>query len=618
MGFKGQTELILIVGIIVVVAVVIALTFSTGLIEPSNLGPDERNTKESVESFIRTGAYDTIGEMGLHGGYLDGAAESVTFLGQEVPYWQESGQLSVPDITANLAQGVETYISENKDVFAESMDKDVTIGEPQVTATVLPSQVKLTVYMPVTVGDSSLPQPFIVNIPTKLGDIYEFSQSFVTENNQQRFFEYFTLSSIILSPFDDGVQEVPTMIYLTQCGEFVSKNWWEIQPDMLDVIERTLANTYMPSKAPIDFRTTTGQPKYSLTSFNGKGYEDIDVSFYLPDDFELERSNFDFTPEPLMAFAKPVPLTTVCHSEPIYVNYYLRFPVIVRIEDPLTQDSFQYAVEVYIKDNQPGSWGDVSGYQTTAEAEICGSPACPMYLEVLDISGRPVSGAGVTFMGCSIGRTDSQGRLSASAPCGIGPLKIYESGFDVYDVVHSSTEIEDMEVVMTGMPVVNLQFFEVVIDNVSATGEYWIKKGAVSPIDNMIRDGAVRLSILEGGTADYHEMMYADNTGQMIDVPSGRHTFSGVLYEGLGDPSMSLGGAFSTDFTLTDEMDGKSLYVYLPYYPEMTTGGGVDAARSVALLSNILRECGFGPITEEQVADDAMCTITYEEALTVE
>ena len=325
---KGQVELIAIVGILVVVAVVVALVYQTGMLSPVSLGPDARVVKDSVESFIRAGAYDTIKNIGINGGYSDVQVNSVEFLGKDVPYWQYGGSITIPDLNANILEGIEKYISDNKAALQDSMsDKDVTLGNPQVSVNVLSSKVELTVYMPTQVGDTSIPQPYVISIPSKLGDIYEFAQGFVNTNNQQRYFEYFTLSSMAMSPFDNGVQRIPLVVFLTSCGDFVFKTWWDVQPDMMDTIEKTLANTFMPGKAPKNMMTKSTHPKYSIVPINGKTYSDIDVGFYLPDGFDVTRANFDMSPDTITAFAKPIPMAGVCYSEPIYVDYYLRYPV---------------------------------------------------------------------------------------------------------------------------------------------------------------------------------------------------------------------------------------------------------------------------------------------------
>lgn len=616
--FKGQTEFIIILGLIVVVAVVVVLVYQTGIIDDGPLPTDARTAKDSVENFIRAGAYDTIKMVGIQGGYMAPTASTVKFLGNDVPYWQQDDQLAIPNMETNIVNGIKQYITDNKAALENSMSaQSVTLGEPEVSATILPSKVDLVVYMPTTVGGTSIPQPYTISIPTKLGDIYDFSRNFVAANNEKRYFETYTMSSIVLSPFNDGVQQVPTIVFLTQCGEFVFKNWWDIQPEMKDVIEKTLANTYMPGKAPTGFRGSSSQPKYLLTPLNGKDYSDIDVTFYLPDDFEFTRSNFGFSPEPINEWAKPIPMTGICQSDPVYVNYYVRYPLVVRVEDPLTSNAFQFAVDVAIKDNEPAAMASVSGYDITEQTQLCQNPSCVMSLVVKDSSGAPVPHASVTFMNCPVGRTDASGMLDASLPCGIGVLNAYKQGFDVYDRMYSSDELASADITLTKTPVVNMHLYEVVLDNVSSINEYWIKTGAIRPIDNSLRDGAIDLTVYDPLTYESRSFLYNNNAGTLAGVPAGSHAFSAVLYQSLGTTAMPVNGLLATDFTIREDMDGKDLYMYIPYYPELDTSGGVETTLSAALLTNIMKKCGIGPISETEVSEDITCTITHEEALTI-
>jgi hypothetical protein len=614
---KGQVEFLIILGIVVVVAVVVVLslqmpgpgptTFATGTIE------------DSILSFVRAGAYDTIKTMGLHGGYNEPTITSVTFLGQGVPYWQKDGIILAPDIAGNLADGLEAYINANKDALASSFDKPVTIGSPQVTVNVLASKVDLTVNMPTTVDGRAIQQPYVISLPSKIGDINEFASGFVAANNQNRFFEVFTLSSMVISPFDEGIQETPVLISLSECGDFLFKSWWDIQPGMTNVIKRTLANTYMPGKGPRNVGETTSSPKYLLTPINSKNYADLDVEFYLPDDFELTRMNFDFSPEPINTYARPIPMTGICQSDTLNVQYYVKYPVIVRVEDSLTGNAFQFAIDVAIKDNAPAEWSGLSAYQLSEQAELCQNTFCSMKLVIEDSAGQPIPYASATFFDCPAGRADENGMLEADIPCGIGKLSLYKRGYDVYEEIRSSDNLEDATETMTKTPVVNLHFYEVVIDDLSSISEYWVKDGAINPIDNHIRDSGLWMTVYEPATHQNHEFAFKESSGRLVGVPAGQQAFSAILYENFGQPSMSVGGVLAADFTLTEAMDGQDLYVYIPYYPNVDlSASDEDVAIEAAKLANVLRRCGIGPITTTKVADDTSCTVSYSDALTVQ
>lgn len=627
MGKKGQIELIAIIGIIVVVVIVAVLAVQTNLLGQPALTGETRLVKDSVENFIRAGAYEQIKTMGLQGGYLTVGASSVKFLGRDVPYWQKNGVVSVPDLSINLVQGIESYLRANKAALETSLaGKSVTIGEPQVSASVLANKIDFIVSMPTRVGDASLPQPYVVSVPTKLGEIYEFSKSFVTVNNEKRFFEYFTLSSIMMTPLDNGVQTVPTMIFLLQCGDYVFKTWWDIQPEALNVVESTLANTYMPGKAPKDTMKTSGSPKYTLTPLNGKRYEDIDASFFLPDDFEFTRMDFDFDPNPIDITAEPVPMTGVCHSEPVNVNYYMQYPVVVRINDPLTNNAFQFAFDVAIKDNAPAEWlsggAGVSGYGTTERELMCMNPACTMKLAVKDSKGSPVPYASATFMNCPVGTADGNGVLQADVPCGIGNLEVYKQRFDVYSELKSSDGLADIQVTMTKAPVINLRLYEVTIDDtgcgdgIGQTCEYLVKPGAIRLIDNELRNGAAQVTVYSPAKAKAYDFYYATSGGRMAGVPAGVNHLSAVLYN-TGATIPVVTGLMAANLTITEDMDGKTLNVYIPYFPTISASADIETAKSAVILGNILRLCGIGPVSESEASIDKTCVLSYDQAMIV-
>jgi len=304
-------------------------------------------------------------------------------------------------------------------------------------------------------------------------------------------------------------------------------------------------------------------------------------------------------------------------SEPLYVNYFVRYPNIVRIEDPLTQNTFQFAIDVYIKDNEPGVWSDgAAGYASTDQTQLCNNPMCSMKIEVKDSSGNPIPYASATFMGCPVGRGEADGVIESSIPCGIGNLQVYRQGYDITEQMFSSDLLlADHSVTMLRTPVVNLHFYEVVIDTVEATSEYWIKQGAIRPIDNNLRDGTLHLTILEQGTSDSHQFMFDESVGSLIGVSAGSHIFSASLFNNFGTESVSVIGMMATQFTVREDMDGKDLHVYVPYYPELNSmTDNTELGVKVATLSQLFEKCGIGPISETMINDDFTCSLSFAEA----
>ena len=108
------------------------------------------------------------------------------------------------------------------------------------------------------------------------------------------------------------------------------------------------------------------------------------------------------------------------------------------------------------------------------------------------------------------------------------------------------------------------------------------------------------------------EFLYRSNVGKIVGVKAGTHAMSAVLYDSFTGTSSSVGGMLSAELPIGEYTE--NLYVYIPYYPEINTEGGVETARSSAILSNVLSECGIGPVSTTPVPEDTTCTITYADA----
>lgn len=616
---KGQVEFIIVIALLAVIVVVVY--FATSALTPPSV-PETDLIKDSIRNIIRTAAHETMRNMSKYGGYNSNPpVMSVEFLGERVPYWQYNGQIDYPDIPGNFVYGIKNYLESNLESIASSFDKEVTLAEPQVSANILMDRIDLSVYMPTTVriGDENyaIQQPYTISIPTRFGEVTQFSRSFVSYEAVNRPLEIFTISSILLSPMDGDIQSLPVIIFLTRCGEFVHLNWWDLQPDMDYAIKTTLAHIYMPGKSPLGILRETSHLKYMLPPVDGNDYSQINVSFHLPDDFELTHSNFQFegTSNNLVSLrSEVIPMVGLCQSDAVIVEYFVTYPAIVRVKDPLTQNVFQFAVDVYIQDNKPGSWSDpYFGYIPDIQYEICQNPQCPARITIQDGSGSLVSHASITFMGCALGRTGDSGVFEGNVPCGLGPLVVEKEQYGIFDEMRASNELEEATVTLLKTPSMYLKFYEVIVQNLTTSETYRIRQDGIAPIRSPPRINTMAYLIFYNNEGERLEVL-SDRASQTVGyITPDLYAVSGSLME--ADFSKNY-GAFVTTFTVTEGLDAKDVYVYIPYTLEFKSIVD-DTERSLAsdTLTRVLEKCGLGPITTEPVDLDTFsgCTVGWDE-----
>ncbi len=602
---KGQVEFTVILGIIIIAVIAIFYAFSSGLIGPSVIPPAVEKqmgvVKSTVNNFIRAAVADIMMNMSMYGGYLNDNSFSnpVKFLGHNVPYWQYNGQKTIPDVQANLLEGIENYLQNHKASLESSFSgKDVAIGDPHVALDLRGNQLTVTVNMPTTVMNYQIREPYVVNIPTMFGDIYDFSNGFVSLASSNRYFEYFTLSSMLISPIESGSHAVPVFVYLLECGDSVFKTWWDVKPEMEKTIESTLAHTYMQDKVPLNIMYNSSYPKYALPDVNGKTYPDLDITFHLPDSFELTQSNFQFTPNPIIAMAEPVPFVSTCISDPLVVYYSLNYPVIVRVKDPLTNNIFTFAYHVYIYNNKPGDWTQgIGGYTPEDQELICSTPGCPIKVAVKDTDGNPVPYAAVGYSDCLLGRTEENGVLSTTGPCGIAPLNVYKEGYEIYDEPMSSDDLENATITLRKYPVMNIHLYEVNIANNAVTSEYWISAGDVKPLDaDTERDESALITFYRVPEGDAYNRFYETGMGTERFIPPGYYSISGTLMSSTLETRY--GGFAIQGYPVSEEVT--DLYIYLPYnYEFQGLTDNSTIVEQVGIFTSVLGKCGIGPVSQE-------------------
>jgi hypothetical protein len=612
---KGQAELVVVLGLIVVAVVAIYYGYQglvTPVTVPTDVAQEQNLIKDSVNNMIRSGAISVLGDLSTHGGYTDTGAftqGAVTLNGKAVPYWQRNGQTSIPDAHANFINGLREYINRNKDYVA-SPGKEVTVESPVVSANFLSSKIDITVNMPVTlwVDGVAYPirEPYRVSVQTGFEDAYEFSKSLVSQARTNRFFETFTMHSVLLSDIESGVKKLPVFLILNECGEAVYKDWYDLKPEMEYAIKVTLAHTYMPGKVPLNVIRTTSYPKYSLPALNGKKYSDLDITFHLPDDFKLTQSTFQFSPNPISAYAEPLPFMTICQSDPVLVNYMVTYPMIVRVKDPLTGNVFQFANHVYIYNNNAGDFGALAGYEPGSQADICGDKICPVSVTVKESGGSPVEGAAVRFMGCGLGRTDSNGLLAGRAPCGFGPLRVDADDHAYYEEMKSANnngtnEIENIVITLPKKPVVNLYFYEVIVEDWGDEYRVPFSEGSIKPVEGK----TVRIDFSSLDEEKIHSPIITDKASYtMTHIPAGNYVVAASI---TNNGFTEYYGAFGTGFALGEDVD--SIYIYIPNYYGFNSIEDYEARlEKTYALTSVLENCGIYPIRDTEYTQTSMLT----------
>ncbi len=598
---KGQVEFIAIIGIIAVVIVAVYFAFTSvapGVTPtaPVYTSAEQASVADTVNSFVRDGTSETLRTLSTYGGYLSPQADSVTYLGKETSYWMKDGSVSYPNLKDNFIAGLRDYINTNKDALESSLaGQGVEFGTPTVSATFMSNQIVATVNMPTTFKGGQVPQPYVVTIPTKISDVYDFSKAFADFQKTERFLEYTTLASMVSSPITNNVKDVPMWIALTDCGQHVFKTWFDVQPGVDYAVRTTLAHVYMPGKVPLNVGDSTSYPKYPLPPMNGKSYSDLGVSFKLPDNFGFDQTNLQMDPDPLIAFAKPLPRIGMCYSDPVLVSYFVSYPAVVTVKDPLTGNLFKFAMNILIQDNLPGEWVAAAGYDDGVQEEICSLDECLADITVVDASGNPVSGASVKFSGCGIGVTDGGGELKGLAPCAVGLLEITKAGHGIYSEMKDAGEIRTITVTLPKTPHVSIYFYEVPIDNQSdAQGErYVIYHNTIGAMEGK---KVARLFLTSLDTVDSYEIMSEDSIEILNYVPAGRYSIATGIFS--DDVSLMYGGGASMAYEIAESLDGKALYIYIPTMVGFEDITDPDAqVGATVTLTAVLEKVGIDPIT---------------------
>jgi hypothetical protein len=447
---KGQVEFIVIIALVIIAisAVILVSRISVVPAPPTPGLPEEAKlVKDSVVNLIRAGVKDQLTLIYNQGGMLSPSV-SVEFGMFDTQVWSACGETNIPDVSREVGAGLWSYIRQNLEDEMEFFGKNVKFDfvNPRYDVDIFKDRVNIKIYLPTTVEDYEIQQPYEVSVATKLYDILEFSEDFVNDRGEDRLFETVTITSMVHSN-PEHENWIPVAGMQTGCGNILFKSRNDVLPGIEGVIKYTVEHVVWNTPG----LRTAENPFYPIYGAGGEFYPDLEVAFAYPPSWgsEIDRY-FMFAPDPLRVIPKPVmPMVPICIG-PYAVSYSFRYPVIVMVEDSTLNQWFNFAMMVDIQNTQPGNCSAEFG-EETEYTRVCSNPNCDARITVKNSTGSPIEGADVSFYICDLGLTDENGVVEAKIPCMVSELHVYKEGYRSYGDLFRQDEVEDIDVSLEKM-----------------------------------------------------------------------------------------------------------------------------------------------------------------------
>lgn len=623
MGFrKGQVEFIAILAIILIAIVVVVLSLQqTGVTPPEVSGIEQqaKTVKDSVNTLIKTGLKEQMKIIYNQGGTLSPQNTlNVDFGMFKVPVWQACDQVNIPDVAKEIGAGIASYLRANLKDEEEFFGKKTSFdfSKMEVDVDIFKDNLRVKVYLPTTIVDYNIPQPYEVSVPTKLYDILDFSRNFVNDNTQGRIFEGALIRCMSKFPVDpkseDWLHYTGT---LTKCGERIFKTKNDLLPPMQKAIKLTVAQTLWNEKPLRSIDKNCFTP---INVVGGKAYPDLEVYFEYPPSWDSKLSqNFFFTPDPVNFVSTTImPFIPICVA-PYYVAYSVRYPVIVEVVDSLTNQIFKFAVMSEIVNNMPGNCSYELGEGELDYMESCVNNAnCTAKVTVKDTEGNPVEGADVVFDVCDVGSTDSNGVVEGRIPCGVGELHVYKTGYKSFGDFLPANQLEDITVeIMKVQDNITLHFYGVPLTCGNPNGfgtnnldcSNYTVEGKPSPITNLGELIVFSTFMPQKKSVFVPEDVDLILTNEVNGSPVDIAAFEGLYPNGF-DVSAFVTRKFEImmgyiDSSFQLETDDKDVYIYMPVVLKMEDLlEERDLNESISQdeseqLTTVLRNCGIEPVS---------------------
>jgi hypothetical protein len=608
--FKAQAEIAVILILIIVGGISVYYAFQSEIIPTSILGTGEeqKSVRDSVINMIRDGSYSTLHTLNMYGGYLKPQPRSVDYAGKKRNYWQTyTGEIIYPDIEKNFVTGLTEYLVKNKDGLQKSLeDKGVVLGDVSVSANILENKIVIEVKMPTIVKNRTIDDTYRIEMQSRIGEIFELSKKILEAsiNVNERPFEQATISNMWLENFKNPYKMPIGLLPGYGCNPMIySKDWNEIKPIVQNIVEKTVSSACISGYEKCAQAKNILPPEIKLD----KIYDGIDINFDLPENFEFNKITLQFNPNPIYQEAHPVEYfgNKYCERDNVEVKYRINYPVVVIITDTLTKDPFIFVMDIFVDANAPGDFSKKTEYdkENIIHSYICDKKDCEMSLKVVRVySDEPLSNVGVKFAGCTIGKTNENGVLEASIPCGSGTLSLVKKGFAVFKEDVSSDELKNLKIQLKKNYQVPIFLYEAVIEKtdesykIAKSGLQTLKSSSISEI----RFVPVKIKEDDMSYLTKPTVIIAMRPADRVNLAEGYYIVNTFLR--LGSESQSVGGFVSTNaYFVNENAQENGFHIVLPRYEDITT---LPEEEIFTLFSqtfpNLLEKCKLGPVSSEK------------------
>lgn len=439
---KGQVGAFVVLGLVLVGALVGYYQYKDSFYnknEGDSLIFETQNLfRASIKHSVEVSALHALKYFENHGAYDKNVHNYfAVYLNDSVPVWQACDNKYVPK-KSSLEEEMEEFIKEELKLRGKSIEnnnpkKVEFLREPEVSVKIFGDKIRINVVWPYKYEGKVDSDRFSVEIPTQFGNIVAFYSELVKGLSDYRIFERYTIYTI----YHANTEKIPTIVYLTSCGQSLSVSAQELNKNIKNAILYTLTHTVFWNGNAVFMHNKDQAPRYNVPLYIFNGNPDYEPYLVLGDDYNpgyVKSLSFKS-----VRVAKLIPICMGAYLQ----SYSFTYPLIFKIRDPYTGYMFKIAsvVDVSVdKDNHmvPGDCSSVfnpsssssvqqgSGSSSSAHSgRVTGN--CRMNILVKDINDNPVEGAEVSLDQGFVGKTDSNGYIRAKVPCGKNNIYVYSS-----------------------------------------------------------------------------------------------------------------------------------------------------------------------------------------------